>query len=157
MASRSERLAIKPTRKKVHVSQPESNAQFWPDELSDPGLWSTERLERHGRLWCGLPSMPGITESMDDDDVEVHGEMLYISGLIDALAVEKAALVEQAQLPDGRYASEPLMWLMFLKHSAEAFPHWSYRLEPSWDEAIAPLVAVGVEIAAWRGDEAAAA
>ena len=78
------------------------------------------------------------------------GEVAELFGMLDGLAEAKADLERQAKLPDGRYDVGAVMWLNWLKNNADMLGHLTLHMEPTWDEALRPLVDVGVEIAAWR-------
>lgn len=123
---------------------------FFPDEVSDPGEWSTEALVRHGLRWADLPEMPGITRSMSDEDVEAHGEMLYIRGMVDDLTAAKAELTKEIKdfnTVHGQYPAEPLMWLQYLAHAAEMWVPSSLSFSEPWPEdRAAELLAV------WRDE-----
>lgn len=115
---------------------------------TDPTGWSDARLEEHARRWCELP-VKQAEPVMSDDDTEAHGDILYMRGLLDELTAAKADLERESKSPDGRY-TVAVMWLHYLLHSARAWTPMVLRFDTSWRTAMAPLEAVGVEIAAWR-------
>lgn len=127
---------------------------FFPDEISDPGSWSDEKLEKHARIWCELPllSVPAV---MGDYDVQAHNDLIYIAGLVDDLSAAKAELTKELQdfkTEHGTYPSEPLMWLRFLAHSAEQWIPSRVEFSEPWPEDRA-----GVLLAQWRDEQDVAA
>lgn len=119
---------------------------------TDPTGWSDERLLAHAERWCDLPALPGISRTMTDQDVQDHSDMLHIGGLVDDLLAAKIELqneIREFQAEHGQLPAEPMMWLAFLAHSAEALPHTTFSFTPSWNEALAPMLVVGEEIAGW--------
>lgn len=124
-------------------------SDFWPDELSDPSFVSDEALLEHGRIWCELPELPGITRSMTDADVEAHGDLLYIKGMVDDLTAAKDELQKELKAAgDGAYPVEPLMWwLQFLHRSAESWIPSSLSFSEPW-----PVDVAGELLVAWRNE-----
>lgn len=118
-----------------------------PDD-TDPSGWSDERLERHAREWMGLP-LTACEPVMSDDDAEAHGDLLYLRALLDDLTHAKAELQKEVRSPDGRY-TPAVMWLGWLCHSARAWEPLVLRFDTSWRTALAPMEAVGRELAVWR-------
>ncbi len=123
--------------------------------MSDPTNWSDERLIAHALEFCDLP-LTAIAPVMSDEDTEAHGDILYMRGLLDELTAAKADLEKEAKGPDGCY-SPAAMLLGWLCHSARAWEPLVLRFDTSWRTAMAPLEAVGEQIAAWREQLGAAA
>lgn len=123
---------------------------------SDPTSWDDEKLMQHALLWCDLPPLTGISRTMTDQDVRDHSDMMHIRNLVDELATAKAELHQEcrdfAAENGGQFPVEAIMWLQYLCHGAELLPHTTFKLSPSWDEALQPLVDVGELLAVWRSE-----
>lgn len=120
------------------------------NSLSDPTGWSDERLLRHAAEWCDLP-LTAINPVMGDADLEAHGDLLYIRGMVDDLTAAKVDLEREAKSDDGRY-TDAVFWLHWLHRNADFYVPVSWSVSPPWREAPAPMEALGDQIAAW-GEE----
>ena len=112
----------------------------------DPGGWSDDRLEAHAREWLGLPLLE-CKQVMGDYDAEAHGDLLYVSDLVDDLCSARAEL--EAEAKEG--SVEARTWLMYLLHGAESLPV-TPKLALDW-----PVDRAGVLLDAWRNEGEAAA
>lgn len=100
---------------------------------SDPSTWSNERLERHARLWCGLPEFPGITKTMDDTDVQFRSDWLYMRDCLQAiqdLCIETGAKVRP--LSDDALLSSGLLDLVVNRTKGEWPPDAAEVLLREW-------------------------
>lgn len=115
------------------------------------------RLEAHAREFFDLPMMQ-VPAVMDDYDTAAHNDLLYIDGLINALADEKSRLLQEIrdfQQEHGQLPSSPLMWLQFLAHSAEALPHKSWYFTEPWPEDRAAVLLGSWPSPIWEEGQAA--
>ncbi len=116
-----------------------------PDN-TDPSSWSDDKLLRHAALWMELPELQ-LKAVMTDQDCRDHGDILYVKGLVDDLAAEKVQLEREVR---DTHDLDAVMRLQYLVRNAEMLPHAAFSMTPSWDEALAPLLAVGELLAVWR-------